>query len=77
MARKFGGYPSLPRIFQRPSRLNVSEALVRLMEAAYRLMFSFWHFSCNLRHVDSASVGAEARLILGEVLLGNGRDEPV
>ena len=36
MVRNFGGHPSLPRIFQTPPWLTVSNFLVRSMKATYR-----------------------------------------
>ena len=63
--RSFGGQPIFRRIFNRPSLLTKSKALVRSLKATYRGMFCSLNYSCSWQrenHVYRRSVYAEATL---------------
>ena len=54
MAIKVGGQPNLRRMFQRRSRLTVSNALVRSTKAMLFMTF-FLQLPCNKYHVNCAA----------------------
>ena len=49
----YGGQPILFRVWNRPSRLTRSKALVRSMKATYSCFLCFRYFSCSCRREKS------------------------
>ena len=55
IAMNLAGQPNFAIIFQSPSRLTVSNALVRSTKVMYRSTFCSWHFSWSCRAVKIMS----------------------
>ena len=56
IAMNLAGQPNLAIIFQSPSRLTVSNALVRSTKVMWRSTFCSWHFSWSYRAVKIMSI---------------------